>query len=90
MKIFSLLTFFIFLFRLSCFLLQRKTILSALLRLERIILSCLFQISFIPEVRPFLAVFILIIAACERAFGLTLLVYVSRAEETDKLFSIKC
>lgn len=75
---------------LICFLFQRKTILSALLGLEGIILSCLFQVFSIPERTSTLIIFILIIAACERAFGLTILVLVSRAEETDKLFFLKC
>ena len=90
MQAFPFLILSFFLISLFCFLIQRKTILSALLRLERIILSCLFQVSYIFETRGALTIFILIIAACERAFGLTLLVLVSRTEETDKLFLIKC
>ncbi len=74
---------------LACFVYQRKTILSALLRLEGIILSCLFQVFSIPERTSAVVIFILIIAACERAFGLTILVLVSRSEETDKLFFMK-
>lgn len=90
MQAFPFLILSFFLISLFCFLIQRKTILSALLRLERIILSCLFQVSYIFETSGALTIFILIIAACERAFGLTLLVLVSRTEETDKLFLIKC
>lgn len=90
MLIFSVIRLLFFIVSLLCFVLQQKTILSALLSLERIILACLFQIFRIPESAPALAVFILIIAACERALGLTILVRVSRAEETDKLFFLKC
>lgn len=90
MLILSILRFLFFIASLLCFIFQRKTILSALLRLEGIILACLFQILNTPERAPILAVFILITAACERALGLTILVRVSRAEETDKLFFLKC
>lgn len=84
-----ILRIFFFVSSLLCFILQRKTILSALLSLEAIILSCLFQIIYLYERAPSLAIFILIVAACERAFGLTILVLVSRSEETDKLFFLK-
>lgn len=90
MQFFSILRLRFFIVSLFCFISQRKTILSALLSLERIILACLFQILNIPESAPILTVFVLIIAACERALGLTILVRVSRAEETDKLFFLKC
>jgi NADH:ubiquinone oxidoreductase subunit K len=83
-----LITFF-FIASLMCFVLQRKTILSALLSLEAIILSCLLHIIFLSERAPSLTILILIVAACERAFGLTILVLVSRSEETDKLFFLK-
>jgi NADH:ubiquinone oxidoreductase subunit K len=86
MSILYIFRVFFFIASIICFFLQRKTILSALLRLEAMILSCLFQTFFLPERASSLAVFILIIAACERAFGLTILVVISRSEETDKLF----
>lgn len=85
----SILSFLFFLASLTSFIFQRKTVLSALLRLERIILSCLFQVTFIPDNSGPLVVFILIVAACERALGLTILVLISRTEETDKLFLLK-
>jgi len=80
----------LFLIPLTCFILQRQSILLALLRLEAAILVCIFQTFIFQRNMSTLVIFILIIAACESAFGLTILVLVSRSEETDKLYMLKC
>ncbi len=86
----SILFISFFIFSLISFTLQRQSILLALLRLEAAILSCIFQASLFQSNASSFIILILIVAACERAFGLTILVLVSRAEETDKLYFLKC
>lgn len=84
------LTLSFFILALLSFIFQRQSILLALLRLEATILSCIFQTLYFQTNSSIIVIFILIVAACERALGLTILVLVSRTEETDKLYLIKC
>lgn len=87
---FYYLAFSFFILSLVRFVLQRQSVLLALLSLEATILSCVFQAFIFQANSPAIVIFILIVAACESALGLTILVLVSRSEETDKLQFIKC